>query len=171
MKILFLDVDGVLNSQETFRKRHAAYEAAKAEDAEAVLNEHAFPLGHLDTDLIERLNVICERTGCHIVVSSTWRITRTPEEVAELLTQKGFRYGNVVIDRTGRNADDRRGGEIQDWLDKHPEVTHYVILDDDTADIIGDYTDKKHPNNFVHTDHKLGLQDADVERAILILTT
>ena len=70
---------------------------------------------------------------------------------------------------TGQNSKDARGGEIQDWLDAHPAVTQYVILDDDTADIIGSYTTKKHPNNFVHTPFKHGLQDKHVAEAIEIL--
>lgn len=49
----------------------------------------------------------------------------------------GVRF--MVIDRTGsirkRDGHHRRGEEIKEWLSRHPEVTHYVVLDDDVYDM------------------------------------
>ena len=170
-KVLFLDFDGVVNSHESFHLNHLARtkeRELRGEGAEFA-PQFCFPMGHLYPPLIERLNKIMEQTDCHIVVSSAWRIGHSVEQLAEWLTKKGFCFGNKIIDRTGQNSKDARGGEIQDWLDEHPEVTQYVVLDDDSADIIGDYTTKKHPENFVHTDGMWGLQDVGVEKAIKIL--
>lgn len=110
-----------------------------------------------------------EQVDCRIVVSSSWRILCTPQELSGWLTQKGFRFGDRIIDRTGQNAKDARGGEIQDWLDAHPEVTKYAILDDDSEDIIGSYTTKKHPQNFVHTTYHSGLTEKEVQIVTKIL--
>jgi len=171
MKVLFLDIDGVLNSEEHFYNNHIARTEAAHKDGDDKYNDinYIWPLGHLSEDLINYLNMIVEMTGCHIVISSTWRIGNTPEQIGKYLKVKGFLYASRIIDCTGQDSKNARGGEIQNWLDEHPEVTQYVILDDDSADIIGDYTTKKHPKNFVHTDFMWGLQDVDVEQAIKIL--
>ena len=172
MKILFLDMDGVLNSEESFVANHHAREEErfKRNDASvAFAKEFCWPLGHISPPLVERLNKIVENTHCKIVLSSSWRIICSIEELRGWLTQKGFVYADRLIDKTGQNSKDARGGEIQDWLDAHPEVTKYVILDDDSEDIIGSYTTKKHPNNFVHVPFKWGLQDEHIIQVIEIL--
>lgn len=165
-------MDGVLNSNESFHLNHVARTEAREkrnDDNPAFDAEFQWPMGHIHAPLVERLNRIVEATDCKIVVSSAWRKLCTPEELGGWLAKKGFRFADRIIDRTGQNAKDARGGEIQDWLDAHSEVTNYVILDDDWQDITGDYTTKKHPNHFVNTDFMWGLQDDDVERALKIL--
>jgi HAD domain in Swiss Army Knife RNA repair proteins len=171
MKILFLDIDGVLNSEESFHINHELRmeDCEKRGEGAEFLKQYCWPLGHLYTPLIERLNKIIEATQCKIVISSTWRISSTPQEITNYLTQKGFKYGESIIDRTGQDSKNARGGEIQNWLDEHKNVKTYVILDDDSADIVGDYTTKKHPNNFVKTDFIWGLQDKQVEEVVKIL--
>lgn len=168
MKILFLDVDGVLNSRESFLANHAARTAYKGKDGE-LATQFIWPLGHLSEDLIDNLNLIVEATGCSIVLSSSWRITCELPDFRGWLKQKGFLYPNNIISKTDNIPDDARGGQIQRWLDSHPGVTKYAILDDDSEDIIGSYTTKKHPNNFVKTDFKEGLQGEQVAKAIAIL--
>jgi len=171
-KVLFLDVDGVLNSEATFKENHLASQKAKrAADFDKIAHAREFfhPLGHINTTLVGRLNRIVRETGCKIVISSSWRILYGVETMRGFLTQRGFEFADSIIDRTGSNSKDARGGEIQDWLDAHPEVKNYVILDDDAQDIVGDYTTKTHPNNFVHTRWTTGLQDEHAEQAIKIL--
>ena len=68
-----------------------------------------------------------------------------------------------VIGCTGwAGATGNRGGEIAEWLAEHPEVEHFVILDD------GDDMDHLLPW-LVQTDHATGLLDAHVERAVAML--
>ena len=172
MKILFLDMDGVLNSNESFHLNHLARLEAREkrhDDNPAFDAEFQWPMGHIYPPLVERLNKIVEATDCKIVVSSAWRKISKLDDLGIWLTKKGFRFADRIIDRTGEDTVNARGGEIQTWLDEHPEVKQYVILDDDSADIIGTYTTKTHPNNFVNTDFMWGLQDAGVEQAIKIL--
>jgi hypothetical protein len=126
-------------------------------------------MGHIDPTAVDYLNIIVEVTGCSIVISSSWRILCNHEKLAGWLVEKGFLYPHKIIDSTGRNAKDARGGEIQDWLDAHPEVTKYAILDDDSEDIIGSYTTKKHPQNFVHTTYHSGLTEKEVQMVTKIL--
>lgn len=58
-----------------------------------------------------------------------------------------------------------RGEEIQMWLDEHPEVTNYVIIDDDN-----DMLDSQE-SHLVQTSWYDGIQDYNVERAINILNS
>jgi hypothetical protein len=165
MKVLFLDVDGVLNSRDSFVRNHQLWidNGSKAND-----QVRCWPLGHLDVELIKRLNAICELTGCYIVLSSSWRTICELSDFSGWLKQKGFLFSDRFVGQTCHfalsGAENCRGMEIKDWLDKHIEVTSYVILDDDSFDII-----KVHPSNFVHTDCNVGLQDEQVEKAVKIL--
>lgn len=172
MKILFLDVDGVLNSEESFlanhEKRCQVADAAGKQDLSA-FPEYCWPMGHLSRPLIARLNMIVENTGCFIVLSSSWRVICKLSEFRGWLRQKGFLFPDKIIDKTDNNPDEARGGQIQRWLDCHPEVTKYAILDDDSEDIIGSYTTKKHPNNFVQTEWNWGLQEKQVNEVADIL--
>jgi hypothetical protein len=163
MKILFLDVDGVLNNTYTFARIHRAWK----ESGEPTKVNFGWPLGHLDETLIANLNPIVEQTHCNIVLSSSWRVIAKIPDFREWMAQKGFHYAESIIDRTRRSVGDdpdARGNEIKDWLTAHPEVTSYVILDDDCFDIF-----RVHPNNFVHTNGNDGLTNERAQAAIAIL--
>lgn len=129
-RILFLDIDGVLNSTEY---------ASSARRP----RPHAGIIG-IDAQAVRHLNAITERTGAAIVVSSTWRLTHTVDELQRVLAAAGAT--GRVIDRTpslfephGEPHKDGfqpmrrmpRAHEIAAWLDAHPEVTSFVVIDDD----------------------------------------
>lgn len=158
MKIIFLDIDGVLNSEEFFveRTQDCRYHDYKRAGYSARL---ARQMCSVDSVAISKLNNLITQTGASIVVSSTWRAD--DPELQELFAAVGI---PAYIDITPYHTTRHRGTEIQQWLDKHPEVDNYVILDDDD-----DMLDKQ-LNNFVHVDaYKRGLSDVDVEKAIAIL--
>lgn len=159
MKVLFLDVDGVLNCTYTFQRRHQLSEPL----SEAAM---CWPLGHLDEQIIPLLNPIVERTDCKIVLSTSWRLHPRFAELGSWLEGKGFKYPNAIIDRTPSMPmmDNCRGEEVKAWLRKHPEVRQYVVLDDDCEDII-----PVHPKNYVATNGNEGLTNELVETVISIL--
>lgn len=172
MIVIFLDIDGVLNSNDwyTNRKKNNLTEQ--------------YPLTEFDPKAVERLNRIILETGAKIVVSSSWRAGRSVNELQDLLTSVGV-IGEVV-GKTNRLTHDTynipRGCEIDQWLklqglfqrinwskeeqqkniDK-AKVKNYIILDDD-SDML--YSQKEH---FVHTDNLYGLTDEDVDNSISIL--
>ena len=125
MKILFLDIDGVLNSGNYIIRLDGLFDDPKYQ---------------IDPDAVVRLNAITDLTGCKIVVSSTWRLAFLGQMADPLRSLQGClrSYGITgdVIDMTPdkRNAiRNRRGKEIQAWLDAHyNEVEKFVIIDDDT---------------------------------------
>lgn len=104
MKVLFLDIDGVVNCVNTTRKSHQGF---------IPIDPHmAFMVGKIQLD-----------TGCSVVLSSSWRLMK--ETIPEI-ESRVVKIDDVTPDSTKGF----RGNEIQEWLDFHPEVTRYAILDD-----------------------------------------
>lgn len=118
MKILFLDIDGVCNS------RNYLYEL-RAKNKKATLWYGIDPKA---AKLVQR---IVKETKCHVVLSSTWRLypdgrAQVKREVCHFIDctkdmQAGSKRGIVP-----------RGEEVQEWLDRHPNVEQYAIVDDDS---------------------------------------
>lgn len=139
MKVLFLDIDGVCNCASTnFKTDH-------------------WPLDRYMAFLVGKIQL---ETDCKVVLSSSWRIH--PEGVATV-----EKHIVPVLDRTCSSWYDRendhhslRGEEIQKWLDEHPEVTTYAILDDDS-----DMLESQLPN-FFKTSWQEGLTDEIAQKVI-----
>lgn len=115
-KIIFLDIDGVLNSSEFNDIYRELF----------VIDPVEYDI--LDSGPIILVSDIVFNTGAEVVLSSSWR---EDEDAVWRAEQQLARYGVEIVDQTplfGRNA--RRDDEINAWLDQHPEVTNYVILDD-----------------------------------------
>lgn len=171
MKVIFLDVDGVLNSHQSTTFWHNKRDQEKWENEmydswTGTLKEyiaHEFcPIALSNVEeLIRRVPEL------KIVISSTWRYSETPDTLRKILSPSKL-VGDAIIDitpdfgwRDGKKV--QRGDEIQDWLDKHPEVTHYVIVDDDN-DML-----ESQKKNFVHTSSLHGFQYGDMLWALRIL--
>lgn len=135
-RILFLDLDGVLNSRRTCM---AFGDFPHGLDPLAVAKFD--PVG------LALVRHFCRATGARVVLSSSWRILHPWREVGEALQLP-------IIDATPRLAGPR-GQEIAAWLAAHPEVEQWAILDDD-----GDMLPEQLPR-FVHTRHDEGLVWAD----------
>lgn len=111
IKVIFLDVDGVLNSQEYWDR---------------VGNAFRERFNQIDVDKIVLLNQIIEATQAKIVISSCWRLLHY-EELLDILSKKGL-VGEIIGMTPSLSL--VRGLEIQKWLDGNPNVTRFVILDD-----------------------------------------
>lgn len=146
MKIIFLDIDGVLNG-------------GKVDGYSREL------LGDI---FFQRLKRLVDFTGAKVVLSSSWRIGYDPENHIPSKTLRD-KLRNIGVELYGMTPESRwfkgkvRGDEIREWLHAHPEVDSFVILDDDCD--MKEYT----ATNLVKTDTEIGLQDADVDKAIEIL--
>lgn len=156
MKVIFLDIDGVLNVIPQGRDEYGA-----------IFHEH----------FVENLRELIEKTGAKIVISSTWRLSGL--SIMKEMWEKRDLPGEV-IDITPSLMRERgstlcRGDEIQLWLDEHPEVTNYVYIDDDHVDVnenqLGHFV--KTAGNIHHTDYidggGYGLTKECTELAIKIL--
>lgn len=144
MKVLFLDFDGVLNSGEYIEECQSG----------AVISPK----------MVDYLSLIVRKTGCQVVVSSTWRIFHSVLELNCILREHGFIgsiYGTTPV-----HKDRARGNEIDEWLAAHPEVTSYVILDDEQYDM-----NEHQLSRLIKTDFKTGLQRQHYERAVQLFDT
>lgn len=140
MKVIFLDVDGVLNSKQdgnTIKLRTASH--------------------------FRLLQYIVEATGARIVLSSSWRAGFA--RAKNILSDRLKEYGLEIMDSTPvLSGVSCRGDEIRQWLsDNEQSVEKFVILDDD-ADM-AEFTE----TNLVQTDSEVGLQEKDALRCIEML--
>jgi hypothetical protein len=166
VRVLFLDIDGVLNKVDT---NHCVTPTA----------QEPLPIP-IEPDCMTRLNRLIAETGCKIVISSSWRNFARWQDLGPALNRHGL--VGEVIGETPYLVNDaqwlerwrardgapftyermERGWEIREWLAAHPEVTHFVILDDgsDMAEL-KPWLTLTHPID--------GLDDPDVERAKWLL--
>lgn len=149
--VVFLDIDGVLNSSEWDRDRPRG-------------TGH---LRHFDPAAVARLNRLTDTTSASLVISSSWR-QFGEEYVTRMLRSAGVTAPIVgvtpVLDDGSRIMRPvPRGHEIMVWLDTASFVPpRFVILDDeDDMRALG--------RRLVRTDHSVGMTDADVDRAIALL--
>lgn len=144
MKVIFLDIDGVLN----------------ATGADYSGMEHP-----LDRAAIARLNRIAAVTGAAGVLTTSWRLMFRWPGCREILARHGLTMELVGETRdlwgSGEEPEAARRREIEHWLAENP-VEHHVVLDD-----LPLYPDD-HPH-FVRTVETLGLTDADVALVLAIL--
>ena len=118
MKVIFLDVDGVLNSV-GWMEENKKYGLSRP----------------VDPSKVRLLKQIIDSTGAKVVLSSTWRnvdgSNGEPEhEVYGCLVRELGKCGIRIYSRTPLINNDRPK-EIKAWLDSHPSVGEFVSLDDD----------------------------------------
>lgn len=167
-KIIFLDIDGVLNHELHYTKR----------SQENRRNDVGDKICDLSATSITHLNNIIKETGADVVISSSWRKNNTSDALQSMFNQVGFK--GTIIGRTpilsykgyGGYPDPYvsvpRGCEIKVWIDtQYDYITsksfNYLILDDDT--------DMLHwqMNNFIKIDSYCGLTPTNVYNGINIL--
>ena len=139
MKVIFLDIDGVLNDGIRIMETDSDFPSKE----------------HLDC-----LKAIVDATDAKIVLSSTWRLFPSSKNIVKNCLRN---IGSDIYDIT-KELPKGRGAEIKEWLSRHPEVNQFVILDDDIADIKPYY-----PANIVKTTFYKGLLPHHIEPAIKIL--
>ena len=157
MKVIFLDVDGVLNSEVSREQERNNFDNWM---------EHEVSEMH-----VNNLKKIVDATGAQIVLSSSWRFDHPKatgrdfiaDPLMKILDRKLKAVGLDIIDVTPDLRGKIRGAEIQDWLDRHSEVERFVILDDDV-----DMMEEQKPF-FVNTTFKNGLTEEMANKAIEIL--
>jgi len=149
MKLIFLDIDGVLNSEDFFNARVHTPEAKKKWTEES----------DFDPDAVSLLNHISDATGANFVVTSAWRIGRTVSELQDLFKRVGIT--GKVVGRT-RSIGDERRDEIQEWIDSHDMCEAFVVIDDEYD--MGLFTMR-----FVKTNWKHGLEHIHMHMAIDLL--
>jgi hypothetical protein len=156
LKVIFLDVDGVLATSESIGKGKLSREPRDSSFYHAAL---------IDPACAKRVLRIEDATGAKIVLASAWR--KFSFQLAGLhrafmsagLTGREVR--EMFIGSTPEFQEDR-SVEITAWLRAHPEVTSYVVIDDSI--VPGHPQAQPRPDFFAG-----GLLDATADDAIRIL--
>ena len=163
-RVIFLDIDGVLNSERWYRQSNK--DVAKDKYGNA-----------FDPEAVANLGKIITATGADIVISSSWKFLglsvmqdmwhdrELPGKVIDITP-------TVINDEMLQHADLEdiealpkvKGYEVKEWLRLHGKnVSSYVIIDD-TDDILPEQQE-----HFVQTMPEVGLSECDAEVAIYIL--
>ena len=130
MKVIFLDIDGILNTSQTFIDIHNEYIKTGIKRIE------------IDLDKLKLLKEIVNQTGAVIVLSSTWRLfgkmengifVPLNEKIASFINLFND-YGLSIYDITPRDRYGIRQNEILKWLEEK-NVDKFIIFDDDTSDL------------------------------------
>lgn len=123
-RIIFLDIDGVLNSMDLFDKM----EEKKIEPFMGI---------DVDEDNLKHLKFIVEQTGAKIVLSSSWRHAWHEKgpmmTIGKALDQAMASYGMKIISKTKHFHKGNRSLEVIDWM-RGKHIQSFVILDDTDYD-------------------------------------
>ena len=152
-RIIFLDIDGVLNCQLFFMFQFSSKNILKKKVKSKEIDRLEFYKSQICAERVEWLNALCIKTGALVVISSTWRKGKTVEELQEILNNSGATF--KVIGKTGVDESRIRGVEISKYLDRFREELkldcEYVIIDDDSDMLL------QQQHNFFQTDNYSGL--------------
>lgn len=151
MKVIFLDIDGVLNSNN---------------------------LKLIDKNNVALLKLLAEKTGAVIVMSSGWRSrfdddmkpeTKEAIHLQDILYEYGIRLFGKTPDfsteeiRKNRTFSEVKAKEIKAWLSDHTDIESFIVLDD------MDLKDDDIKQRTVHIDNNTGLRDEDINAAVQML--
>ena len=161
-KVLFLDIDGVLNSN-FWNDSH------QREISDGTL---------IDEEKIKILALLVKKTNAKIILHSGWRfwfddelkpLRTEAERLAALLAKEGLSVSGLTPDLTTEEIRRTKkfslvkADEILSWLKLHNDVTEWVVLDD------LDLHNVQIEQHQVKTDQSIGLTLEDIEKAEKIL--
>jgi len=128
MNVIFLDIDGVLNTAGSLRRS---------------LENQSYSGFHLSFDhgAVENLNKVVESTKAHIVIISSWRFHHTVESMQQLFTENGIRaningFTGSCFENVDRIQRHNREQEILNWLEEQHETPNFVVLDDEGSNYL-----------------------------------
>ena len=144
---VFLDVDGVLNTEKDWARK----------------------MYSLDPKCVECFcKLLLGISNPKVVLSSTWRngIAKDGTTAVHIddLIKKLAPAEITTLDKTGTSPDGSRSKEIDHYLRRHPEDS-YLILDDD----IELFEQKEKTPNLYVVSAKTGLTDTDVKKMLALL--
>lgn len=161
-KVIFLDIDGVLNSN--FWNADHQREISDGK--------------YIDTEKVRLLSKLVKKAEAEIILHSGWRfwfdtdikpLRSEAGYLAELLKKEGMVVAGMTPDltteeiRRTKKFSKVKADEILMWLKEHPETEKWLVIDD--LELHND----KIAKNQVMTDPEHGLSEEDVEKALGIL--
>lgn len=181
MKIIFLDIDGVLNHEKWYRSGKAKEIYEQTKDIKAY---------NFDPSSWEYIQKLIDNTGAKIVLSSSWRCWDLASTIKEYKDTAFKPIIDNIVGVTPSTMSRNRGEEINrffdivngkttqsspseiEWLTEHPleilsasgeKIEQYVIFDDDT-----DFTNEQ-KEHLVHVDCWEGVNEECYNKALSVL--
>jgi hypothetical protein len=146
VKLLFLDDDGVFNSNAWYKR----------------YSDRNIPRPPLDREAVRRLDRIVRSTGARIVLSTSWR---AHPELSGWLLEHG--WSGAVVGRTPRLRGRERGDEIAQWLNRQARMG--VVIE--RFCILEDGNDMRLRRRYlIQAMQDYGLRDAEADQAIALLS-
>ena len=128
MNIIFLDIDGVIRTHNSDLNWSRELNQPIPTPFKRLFSKEA----------MENLNYLVTLTGAKVVITSTWRMYYTRDELQKLFRERGF-VGQIISTTT---VSDTRGEEIVQWLNEH-RIDNFVVIDDNIKDILNRIPDCK----------------------------
>lgn len=165
IKIIFLDIDGVLNSEKLILK--LSKNNIKEYSDSGVYN-------FLDENIIDDLSKFCKKYKIYIVITSSWRHFYFDDTIKDLTKNKYKKLHPLIpyiIGQTPRLYKEKenggseqlcRGEEIKYYIDTY-NIKNYVILDDD-SDML-----EEQMTHFIHIDNYTGLTNNNINQIKTII--
>ena len=162
-KIIFLDIDGVINTKEWHSKM----------TKDTPKDEYGYAF---DPIAVANLAHIIDKTGAEIVISSSWKFYGVPK-LREMWKKRNL--PGTILDITPNTISDEmllnanldefqlgvcRGNEIKEWLSRHEDIISNYVIIDDFDDMLSEQED-----HVVLTESLIGITEWDAEKAIKIL--
>ena len=190
MKVIFLDHDGVICLSTEWGGRYKKQE--KWGGRKLSMTPREMPLEYrfdnFNQKAVKVLNEILEKTGAEIVVSSDWKRWANVEEMGEYYESKGiikkpialtpnlgqctWYNGMTWIWSPQWDLEMTRVIEIKQYLHDHPEITHWVSIDDLNMGKNGEDWKNWGLDNFVLTPSSMeGIKQSGVKEKILKFLT
>jgi len=199
-KYLFLDIDGVINSERSFLKYSKQWADASQSFRDEVeqfmeaemekINASGFRYGKLhlaraksvgiygigveggtkpDGTAIANLNKLCETIpGLRIIISSTWRVGSTLEELQDIFKLWGMQSPELIYGQTADSYDRPRSEEIIDWLQAQG-LLYKIMLQEHQIAILDDLDDMVELNPcLVQTDPRIGFSSDDLKTILKV---
>lgn len=153
MRVIFLDFDGVITTPSS---RYT-----------------------IIPEKVKMIEELCDKTNAKIVISSSWRPYGNNQSIDDILNsisrnpynEEHYPYfKDYIIGCTNKGIRkmsdyyNPRGQEILEYIQRYPEITQYVIIDDDDINPVED--ELKH---IVYTNHFQGIEEEDINKAYNIL--
>lgn len=196
MKVIFLDNDGVICLSNNWGGRSKKWANYRSQNPSSSDSKSDAPVqvrfDDFDEKAVRVLNSILEETGAEIVVSSDWRFHANLDELGDYYVSQGISKKPIAVThrtedinpelwrvmRFRADLELERSIEILDWLEKNPQVTHWVAIDDlnMSVDYLSNHFTAKNPEdeskpgltNFVHTPKSNeGIKQSGVKEKVL----
>jgi hypothetical protein len=189
MKVIFLDHDGVICLSTEWGGRYKKQKKVGRKLSQSV---ESLPVDarfdNFNKKAIDVLNEILEETSAEIVISSDWKRCATVEEMGKYYESQGIKKKPIAFTKNLAECDvpqnfiwsrqwdleQSRSLEINQYLQDHKEITHWVAVDDlnmgipQTHDTWGDMVMDWGLTNFVLTPKSIeGIKQTGIKEKIL----